>query len=432
MPNENRALATIETVLDVGPIEGANKIEVAKIRGWKCVVRKGQFKPGDKCVFFEVDSVLPVDDRFTFLKDSWNERVQGYRLKTRKLRGQISQGLALPISEFPEIEYGVKDGTLPPGTDVTDLLEVKLYQSPDEGKPAGEPKKNDFPGFIPKTDEERVQNVNVKKFVETLAEVYSYDATAYLTSSQNIDMVDLLLDQGKHMVKGGPFSEDPMTPGLVTYVSEKVDGTSFTVYIRDGVWGMCSRNRELVYQDGDTEHRYSRVVTENDLKNQMLRYAEQYDDMPKLKQAGFPKNLALQGEIVGPGIQKNVYGLHEPHFLIYSVFDIDTQTHVAVDTMIQVANHFGLETCPFRAVIPTPFVVHQLLKDRDEFQKAFGPQSEDDLVKAGMRSERSFFSALNDVAPEGEVYRPFWSIPRDKKSQLTFKIVNAEYLLSSE
>ena len=110
-----RKLVSIQVVERVAPIEGADQIEQARVMGWTVVVKKGEFSPGDRCVFFEIDSVLPDGA-------PWAEfmRPRGFRVRTLKLRGVLSQGLALPVS--------ILDGEVPePGEDVRDRLRVVKY-----------------------------------------------------------------------------------------------------------------------------------------------------------------------------------------------------------------------------------------------------------------------------------------------------------------
>ena len=428
MPNEQRALATIETILGVEPIPDADKIERARIRGWSVVTRKGEFKPGDLCVFFEIDSVLPEHERYAFLKDAWKDSLKGYRLRTKKMRGQISQGLAIPISKFEEEE--VVNATLKDvGKDVTQALGVTLYVPPVAAS-MNAAQKGAFPHFIPKTDEERVQNVNTKHFLSVLKEAYDYDGAAYINQAKGVDMLDVLIDEGKDLVKGGPDSEDPMTPGAVYYVSEKLDGTSITLYVHEGEWGFCSRNYELKYDEEATDV-YNRVVRDKELATKLVETSRtiQNNAYP------LPTNFAIQGEIVGLGVQGNPYKLEKLELFVFSIFDIDAQEYIAVDSMIQLSSLLSLLTCPFRSVTPTPFVTHSLYGDRDNFQHAFDNPLEEEgfLQKAALRSMSSHQSALNYSAiPEGEVYRPFWSIPRAFKELLSFKVINNRYLLKEK
>ena len=104
-----RHLASIQKILNINPIEGADKIEQARVKGWNLVVGKGEFKENDLCVFFEIDSILPDKPEFDFMKN------KKFRVKTIRLKGVISQGLALPLSILPEGNYKEDD-------DVTEIL----------------------------------------------------------------------------------------------------------------------------------------------------------------------------------------------------------------------------------------------------------------------------------------------------------------------
>ena len=118
-----RKLASIQKIKSLTPIPNADRIELARVLGWKCVVKKGEFKVGDKCVYIEIDSIPPSDNHvFDFLKHS-NGKMD--RVKTIKLRGQISQGLAMPVNLFNGLDrYNI-------GDDITKVLGIKKWE-PDE------------------------------------------------------------------------------------------------------------------------------------------------------------------------------------------------------------------------------------------------------------------------------------------------------------
>lgn len=217
-----RKLATIERIEEILPIEGADNICLVKVRGWQCVALKTDFKQGDLCVYHEVDSFLPVIPRYEFMSKGSSpkkmivdgEEKLGYRLKTARKLGQISQGLAQPLSIFPEIT----NPTI--GHDVTELLDIKLYEAPIPACLSGEIR-GVFPGFIPKTDEERIQNL--------IEELETY--------------------QGK------PF-----------YVSVKLDGSSMTCYKYKGDFGVCSRTLNLKETEKNS---FWRVANQHNLKEKL-------------------------------------------------------------------------------------------------------------------------------------------------------------------
>ena len=128
-----RTLASIETISELNPISGADKIEVARIKGWNVVVKKGQFEVGDKVVYCEVDSVLPERPEFEFLKD------KHYRIRTVKLRGQVSQGICFPLDVLNNgdwnLNYSMDSAPfsfdeLENGFDVTNVLGITKYEKP--------------------------------------------------------------------------------------------------------------------------------------------------------------------------------------------------------------------------------------------------------------------------------------------------------------
>lgn len=234
-----RKLVTIEKINEVKPIDGADSIESVRVRDWWVVSKKGEFKVGDFCIYFEIDSFLPVLPEYDFLlRGSKPKKMlidgverEGIRLKTIKLRGQISQGLVLPLKE------DMKD--LEVGTDVSEMLNVIKYEIPIPVELSGKVK-GCFPSFIPKTDEERIQN-----------------------------MADVLCG---------------------FYVTEKLDGTSTTFYKKDGVLGACSRNLELC----ESESTQWKIAKQLDLVNKL---PEGFSIQGELIGEGIQKNpLKINGQ----------------------------------------------------------------------------------------------------------------------------------------
>lgn len=303
-----RKLASIRKVENVIPIEGADMIEVSVVGGWKVVTKKGEFKPGDLAIYCEVDSFLPIKEEFEFLRKSSYKKMgkqEGFRLKTIKLRGQLSQGLLLPASQ--EILSLYKEGE-----DVTDLLGIVKYEPPIPAELAGKVK-GIFPSFLRKTDEERIQN---------------------LTENYN------------------EWKEKEF------YVTEKLDGSSATFYLKDGEFVVCSRNLELLETEGNT---FWKVARELDLEN-------------KLRETG--RNISIQGELVGEGIQGNPYKIKGQTVYFFNVFNIDIQQYLTQKEMEDFIQSLNLKTVPILdRSYKLPETVEELLQYADsksELNKDFG------------------------------------------------------------
>jgi RNA ligase (TIGR02306 family) len=194
-----RKLASIQEVLDVQPIQDADKIERLKVLGWDLVARKGDFKKGDLCLYLEIDSVIPL-----IWINSNAKPEDRHHLRTVKMKGQISQGLALPLFETL---LG-----LPIGTDVSEQLGVTKWE-PIIDVVSNPNAKGSFPSFIPKTDEVRIQTI--PSFLERWKDE-------------------------------------------LFYVTEKVDGTSLTFYKYQSEFGVCSRNQELVKNEDSFQWKMAR------------------------------------------------------------------------------------------------------------------------------------------------------------------------------
>jgi RNA ligase (TIGR02306 family) len=288
-----RKLATLRRVTAVDPIPGADAIEVATVGGWKVVIKKGEFAPGDLAVYFEIDSLLPVREEFEFLRRSSyrkTETQEGFRLRTIKLRGQVSQGLLVPPSEF---ESEIPPDAAP-GDDLTEALGVVLWEPPIPASLAGVVR-GPWPTGVPKTDEERVQNLD-------------YDALRALP---------------------GPW-----------YVTEKLDGSSMTVYITAyGDFGVCSRNLNLAETESNALWTTARRL---DLEAGMRRLLEEHH----ARQEGERTGLYVQGELVGPGIQGNPYKQTRPDFFLFNVGQMRQPRRSSLGVLEETAERLGVRHVP--------------------------------------------------------------------------------------
>jgi RNA ligase (TIGR02306 family) len=256
--NKLRKLASIKPITYIKPIEGADAIECAIVDGgWPVVVKKGEYKVGDIAIYLEIDSWVP-HKLAPFLSKGQEPReyngVKGERLRTVKLRGQVSQGLLLPI----ELTFWRDIGT-----DLTESLGIQKWEPPIPAQLQGTMKGN-FPHFIPKTDQERCQNLRKDIFETHKEEIYE--------------------------------------------VTVKLDGSSTTIYVKDGEVGVCSRNIDLIETEGNS---FWKAAREQNIIEPLLELCKEKGE-----------EYAIQGELIGEGIQGNPEKIKGQRFYLFDIYSI--------------------------------------------------------------------------------------------------------------
>lgn len=366
-----RKLATIRKINDITPIPDADKIECAHVDGWECVVSKADdFHVGDLVVYIEIDSIVPDKPEFEFLRN------RKFRVKTIKLRGQVSQGLVLSTKILPPGSYKL-------GDDVTDILGIEKYDpeaEAEEKATASTQKKPDsklvkwlmrfewfrewrkrrwkntstaFPSWIHKTDEERIQN-----------------------------LPDLF--------------EELKKSHTVLSVTEKVDGCSATYFLRKTHnkfgkkydFGVCSRNKRIPTDNGS--HYWAvakRYYIENVLKNII----------------GDEEWVVLQGEITGAGIQGNKYPINN-HFNLWAFNLIYPNKKYSTTEIKDKLLRYGIFTVP---VVTNKYIVgeNDTIQDMVEYVKGA--------------------SQIIDREREGCVFRNI-------EKNISFKCINPDFLLKND
>lgn len=365
----SRKLASVQKIKAIKPIEGADKIEVVQILGWNCVAKKGEYQVGDDVIYFEIDSLLPDVPMLEWLKgSSWSQKLNKYKISTHKFRGQISQGLVIPIKDLEELDRQIhgRDEIIPiayvEGSDLTEILNIEKYEPPVSNGPLGDLVNHEW--YIPKTDEERIQ-------------VCAEDVLpAYLRS---------------------PY----------WYATIKLDGCSCTAGLFNDAFLIGGRNQ--FYKD---ENMYTTTV-------------KKYISEEKLKEYKDRTGLyvALQGELCGPGIQSNKLGLKEKDWFIFNVFisttgENDSYTKCEVLSAEAICDDLGLKM--------VPRVEH---KDRFPFETYIEKGSSiDEIVEDLLKYVDNFKyrTYFGDAAPsqiaEGVVFRM-----NDMTN--SFKVVSNKYLL---
>lgn len=307
MKNTDRKLATVRRIKSVAPITGSTGLFTLQIDGWKTITDLPSFKAGDLCVYCEIDSFVPDrDTRFSSYKNfvlrnsraTFDNGMIGFRLVTGRFHNHLSQGLALPISEFPEIiqeiakikaelsnvgiaeseHYGVIRNH-----DFSALLGIKKYGSDRIQSKAAMYKEH--PSFIPRAVYERAQNIEDAIFK-------NYKNTRF-------------------------------------EITTKLDGESCTMYHYNGTVGVCSKDAEIDVSNANDKNAQILAATENNLLDALLMLG---------------RNLALQGELIGPGIQYNREQLRDVAFYIYNIYDIDEQRYLSTGERIEVMDIFRADT----------------------------------------------------------------------------------------
>ena len=364
-----RHLATIQKVESVSSIEGADMIELAHVLGWQCVTKKHEFKEGDLCVYFEIDSFLPEAPIFEFLRSSSFKNSEfmgrGFRLKTQRFRGEISQGLILPVYDvlqsfkneetlalITELKHN-SDSVI--GKDVTEMLGVKLFEIPETATTGGTVIAEISSIGVPHPDETRIQAE------PKLLEAFS---------------------------------------GLSYYITTKMDGSSHSVAIdEDGIFHVTGHNYE--YKDDDKSDMY-RLVKKINLETRIREY---------MKENGL-KKITLQGEFCAPGIQNNKLKLKEPHWYVFTV--IENGMRVGLNELKNICEALKLEMVP--------------LEETGEDLPGVYPSIDALLDRAGENRCHAY-----PGTPEGIVIRPTEPVFCPLiSSSLSMKVINNRYLLKAK
>lgn len=403
-----RKLATIQKIIRLEPISGADRIELASVLGWKCIVGKGEYNVGDPVVYFEVDSLLPETPDFEFLRARCfvdNDMNRGFRIKTMKMKGVLSQGLIMPISLLAGAPFDV-------GDDVTVPLGVRKYETEEKDQVV-----DDDSTWTPKF------NFGKKFFYKYLRPYIRKVETGGKWPSK-IPHTDEI------RIQSDPSLIEVVNSGNVC-VTEKVDGSSATYAILDGVFYACSRNIVKLNIPISFWSRNVRKITgwfvkpfTQDWNSTWGSFARALDMMNRMvgarKVLGVD-NLIVQGELVGPGIQKNRLKLSNVKFYVFSVILPDAHGGRYLDYQVMV-NLFdcsdGLPSGVSRIrVVP---------------ERRFG-----DLKNVTVDSLISAVDGLESVVTpgvmaKGVVIRPRGGFSSSIKNTVSVKVINNSYLLQEK
>ncbi|EFA81999.1 hypothetical protein PPL_05234 [Heterostelium album PN500] len=345
----DRVLAYVEKIVSLEPIAGADVIEIATVLGWKVIVKKGLYAVGDLVVYVEIDSILPPWPYFI------NDKLDkcNFRIKTIKLRGQISQGYCIPIKEL----LNHPNKKLTPVYCVDGQVESGLKS-------------------IRRLSDPVLQNGDFD---------YSLEIKSNMTE---------LIDQPR--IQNLPLY--PTTYAHVEFeVTEKLEGSSVTVYHYKGVNGTCSRNFELNFEN---------CQKQSEIKDVLVDKMKLYDRLDKLN-----LNIALQGEFIGPKVQGNIYGILELCWRCFDIWMIDQNRYATHAERVDIMEKLGLPWSDYGVpYLGTYKLEGKTLKDILEMANGFSQLK----------------GSKPKVLREGIVFK---STTVENNSIITFKAISNQYLL---
>lgn len=347
--NGERALAYIVTVDDIKPIEGADNIELACVGGWRVIVNKQQFNPGDEAVFFEIDSLVPEAEWSEFL------RPRKFKVKSYKLNkfGVVSQGLLMPMDILPN------DKKFKVGDDVTKVLGVKYYVAEDNERKAKNPneKYNRMAAKHPKLAK--------KKWFRWLMRRMWGKRLLFVFLGRHIDerkykFPDWIKKTDEDRIENCLWMLEDKQPFVVT---EKIDGTSTTFFLdctkRKHDFGVCSRNVRQMTPDQVSYHTDKDAGVGNVYWEMAFKYDIQ-NVLEKIAKKHNIKRVVLQGETYGTSVQGNPLHIKGRDFAAFNlIFDGERLGSLEANKIL---SWYGI---PFVPIIDNNFI----MPDKDDFEK---------------------------------------------------------------
>lgn len=376
---DQRQLASFRVLGGVIPHPNADNLEIALVDGWKCIVKKGDFKAGDRVIYFEIDSLLPITPQFEFLRKyayvnkSWMPKElgvsDGFRIKTIKLRGEISQGLVVPVPKDLELTDD--------SYDLTEHFKVLKYEVPLSKEFASHFELGSggkFPSFFPKTEETRIQNKfsevqeNKNRMFEVTRKYHGMSISFYAKLADDLTF----------------FERTKLT--LANWF-----GFSMKPIYR---YGVCSHNVELKLNCiGNT---FVDFANNSGIMQMLANYVESNPELPE---------IALQGEICGPGIQDNHHGLDEITVYVFNIFDIKENRYLLPEERSELFE---------KVVTDKDSLIKEALV---EFYTTVGDRTVDEIIALGE------FTLPSGKPNEGFVWKAM-------TCDFSFKAISNQFLLS--
>lgn len=373
--NGKRALAYIVTIDEIKSIPGYDRVEHARTNGWWVIVSKNDnFKVGDKCVYFEIDSRVPADDeRFAFLEK------RDFKVRTLRMCKVLSQGLLMPVSVF-----GFEN--LPVGTDVTDKLGITYAADEDNARKAESNKQAKYMGMY--TRHKRLFKTRLFKWImrhergrKFLFKIFGKKTDVPLPFPDFVSKTD------EERIENLPYKLGTDENYVMT---EKLDGTSATyVLSRKGKkydFAVCSRNLRLPRPKDEHDPNidvYWEMAFKYDIESALT----------KILDRNYMNWICIQGEIIGPGIQKNPLDMSD-HTLNLFNFIVDDERWSSYDGR-SLTKNFGIPWVPILGCTTLPNNMDEMKAQADGYSYLNENRLREGIVYRSLDGKDSFKNVSN-------------------------------------
>lgn len=363
-----RNLASIQKIKVLDPIPGKDKIVYAGFEnvGWRVIADKS-LSVGDLCVYIEYDSILPVKPEFEFLRPRcFSPKWKGFVIRNMKMGDLYSQGIVFPLTILPVPQTPYKEGQ-----DVTEILGIRKY---------------DLEELLEETDYKEEKHGSLFTYLLR----YKWFRNIFYPYSRSGNFPDYLpkTDETRVQVLLPLLTSEW---GKLFYITEKMDGTSFSSVYKNGSYIVCSRKR--AYSKNNSV--YWKAFEKFNIKKALKILSKEYSC-----------NIAIQGEICGPGIQSNKYNLTEIKLFIYNIYNITDKEYFGLYEIERACSLTGLEMVP---VINRMFTL-------------------DDTVETLLEKSKGK-SVYGDTPREGIVVRPIIARKGEGRTGpvFGFKVINPDF-----
>lgn len=305
----SRKLASIERITALEPIKDKDRIELATILGWHCIVGKGEFQVGDLAIYVEYDVLLPIKPEFEFLRErTYSKKYNGFRIRNMKMAGVYSEGIVFPLSILGA-EHALEDKK--EGQDVSETLSVQRYDI-DELFEVEQAKKAKNPVFKYMMRYKWFRRLNLSRKPKK-----GYPEGVTKSDENNIQVK---FDRLSHQ-------------DYWYYLTEKLEGQNFCYTIIKGKFSVFSHNFNKGKRDNSN---WWNVAIAYNIEKKMKDFMKTYTI----------KSMSIQGELIGPGIQRNIYKLdrHVPY--IFNATNLDDGQDFSLSDLKLFCNYTDLNLVP--------------------------------------------------------------------------------------